>query len=367
MFNYGCIDVTYTVVYGKLYSGEGDYSFELNKKESKAYTKARMLGKDLEDTINLCRCEREIIRYEKEEHDEDISNLEVHITFCDEGEQPPVEDVKAYLTDLLKAHNYKLAYEVVLAQINVFKDTENDWIKVALDLAMELHCLGYIKKYKDVVPVLDSKKIILKPISEKLKDALDNSYSYRNKILEVLKSYDWCDGIHHYSEGFYYFVSKVINGKKHYGVLGHTGELLLPCKYVFLAGTFFHKQDISNTGAFIILNDIFAIKEKDEDFIGLIKFDETVVLKPIFKYLGYGPHEYDSNRNLIVAGNNENFKGVFSLELNKFIIPCKYEKIWFALDSHILCEYNINTVEPWKRDCDFYNFDGNLFKQELKH
>ena len=148
MFCYDSIDVTYTVIFSKLYSGEGDYTFDLNKKEQKAYTKARMLGKNLEDTINLCRCEREIIRYEKEEYDEDISYAEVNVYLCDENEQPSVEDVKAYLTDLLKAHKYKLVNNVVKAQIEVYEDTDNDWEQIALDLANELQCNGYIKKYK---------------------------------------------------------------------------------------------------------------------------------------------------------------------------------------------------------------------------
>ena len=150
MFCYDCIDVIYSVSYGKCDGGaEVDYSFSLNENEAKAYTKARMLGEELEDTIDICRCEREVIEFNEDEYDDDISSLPIHIRICDEYKQPDKEDVEAYLTDLLKMHEYELVHKVVEAQINVYKDKYNDWKQIALDLAVKNNCKGYVEKYKN--------------------------------------------------------------------------------------------------------------------------------------------------------------------------------------------------------------------------
>lgn len=150
MFTYDEADITYAVTFGK---GDGssdiDYSYDLNQKEARIYTKARMLGRDLNEVMDTYRIEREVIRYEKSEYDSDISYARVSIWFCDNQEQPPIEDVKEYLKDLLAAHRITSAREVVDAQINVFEDTENDWNKIALDLAMEVNCPGYAKRYQE--------------------------------------------------------------------------------------------------------------------------------------------------------------------------------------------------------------------------
>ena len=150
MFAYDSADITYAVTWGKLDgSSDIDYSVVLNKKEARIYTKARMLGQDLEEVMDTYRIEREIIRYERNEYDSDISYASVSIWFCANQEQPAIEDVKEYLKDLLASHRVASAHEVVEAQINVFEDTDNDWNKIALDLAMEVNCPGYAKRYQE--------------------------------------------------------------------------------------------------------------------------------------------------------------------------------------------------------------------------
>ena len=149
MFLYDSADITYSVMWGSLDgSSDIDYSVVLTKKEARTYTEARMLGLDLDVVMDTYRIEREIIRYEQSEYDSDIRDASVSISFCNNEEQPPYEDIEAFLTGLLKAHKYDLAHNVVEAQINVFDDTESDWKQIALDLAKDLHCPGYIKKYK---------------------------------------------------------------------------------------------------------------------------------------------------------------------------------------------------------------------------
>ena len=186
MFSYDVANIKYAVTFGKLDgSSDIDYSYDLNQKEARIYTKARMIGQDLDEVMDTYRIEREIIRYERYEYGSDIRDAKVSIWFCNNQEQPPEEDVKAYLTDLLKAHKYELVHDVVEAQFNVFDDTESDWQQIALDLAKELHCPGYIKKYENENHKVDSKKPALEPISEKLKDALDSYDSYRRSVFNV--------------------------------------------------------------------------------------------------------------------------------------------------------------------------------------
>ncbi len=373
MFTYDEANITYAVTFGK---GDGssdiDYSVDLNKKEARIYTKARMLGQDLEEVMDTYRIEREIIRYERDEYGSDIRDARVSIYFCDNQEQPPIDDVKIYLRDLLKARKYELAHDVVVVQNDVFKDVDNDWHQIALDLAKELHCSGYIKKYKDEVSKEKIKKPVIKPISEKLKEVLDNYDSYRKQVFNVLKTYDshrdanihYQNGLHFYSEGFCYIVSKIIDGQKRMGVLGHIGELLLPCKYAFLYETLSYRRRLGKAEQFI--SDYFAYQEEKDDPFGLIKIDGTVILKPTFKYLGFYYMHYDFKHKMIAAGNNKESQGVFSLELNKFVIPCKYESIYFH-DDEISCSYNYRSVNSWRdtHDIDDYDYDGHLIKQTL--
>ena len=364
MFSYDEADITYSVMWGKLDgSSDIDYTYDLNQKEARIYTKARMLGQDLDEVMDTYRIEREIIRYERSEYGSDIRDARVSIWFCYNQEQPPEEDVKEYLTDLLKAHKYELAHDVVETQINVFEDIENDWIQIALDLAAELHCPGYIKKYKDEVhKKVDNKKPLLEPISEKLKDALDNFRSYYSKIRKVLDSYDSYGGAYSYSDGFYYVVTKMVEGKKREGVIGHTGDLLLPCKFAFLHPSITEKRRIGKVEHSIL--DIFIFQEEEKGLYGLIKIDGTIVLKPSFGIIDH----YDFEHNLIVVGEDRKHVGVFSLDLHKFIVPCKYDYISTWGDC-IYCSCNSRSVESWHdtSDLTFYDFDGNLIKEELNH
>ncbi len=374
MFTYDEADIKYAVTFGKLDgSSDIDYSYDLNQKEARIYTKARMLGQDLDEVMDTYRIEREIIRYERAEYGSDIRDARVSIWFCDNQEQPPSEDVEEYLTDLLKAHKYELAHDVVEAQINVFEDIENDWQQIALDLAAELHCSGYIKKYRDEVHKKeDNKKSVIEPISDRLKEVLDNFDNYRKQVFNVLKTYDshrdaiihYQNGLNLYSDGFCYIVSKILDGQKRMGVLGHTGELLLPCKYAFLFETLSYERRIGKIKH--LISDYFAYQEEKDDPFGLIKIDGTVILKPTFKCLGFYYMDYDFKHKMISAGDNKKSQGVFSLELNKFITPCKYESIGFS-EEEIFCNFNYRSVNSWRdtHDVDYYDYNGQLIRQEL--
>ncbi len=205
MFVYNSADVTYAVTWGKVDGSSNiDYSVDLNKKEARIYTKARMLGQDLADVMDAYtyRIEREIIRYERDEYGSDIRDAKVSIWFCDNQEQPPIEDVKAYLRDLLKAHKYDLVHEVVEAQIIVFKDTENDWEQIALDLANEVNCPGYAKwKKKPAKQDKKKSKVEIRPFyfhTSWRSDLFNTELSEEEKIRRYrgCKNITKLDGIH---------------------------------------------------------------------------------------------------------------------------------------------------------------------------
>ncbi len=362
MFAYDEADIKYAVTFGKLDgSSDIDYSYDLNQKEARIYTKARMLGQDLDEVMDTYRIEREIIRYERAEYGSDIRDARVSIWFCDNQEQPPEEDVKEYLKDLLKARKYELVYDVVDAQINVFEDTETDWKQIAFDLANEIGRSGFIKKYNDIA--LQKQNAELKGISEKLRDAHDNFGSYAGKLSTALKNYDDVGRWHcYYSDGFYYIVTKIIDGQEYMGALGHTGELLLPCKYTFLHEILDYKCRIGKNEYSIY--DYFAYQEEKDGLFGIIKIDGTVIIEPSFGYIGYigsSFHDYDLKHKLIVAGDDEDHKGVFSLELNKFIVPCEYDYVSINLvNISCLHHYNHNLF-----DRVHYDYNGNLTEKEL--
>lgn len=359
MFTYDSADITYAVTFGKLDgSSDIDYSVDLNQKEAKIYTKARMLGQDLDEVMDTDRIEREIVRYERSEYGSDIRDAKVSIWFCGNQEQPPIEDIKAYLSDLLKARKYDLAYEVIEAQATVFEDTDNDWKQIAFDLAKEIGRSGFVKKYDDIV--LRKQNAGLKGISEKLRDAHDNFGIYAGKLLAALKNYDDVSRWHcYYSDGFYYIVTKVIDGQERMGVLGHTGELLLPCKYTFLHEVLDYKCSIGKNKYSVY--DYLAYQEEKDGLFGIIKIDGTVIIEPSFRYIEYTKFRHNFNHKLIVAGDDEDHQGVYSLELNKFIVPCKYDWVEINLVGiDCLHHYNHNLFDR----VDF-DYGGNLIKKEL--
>ena len=105
----------------------------------------------------------------------------------------------------------------------------------------------------------------------------------------------------------YYVVAKMVDGQPRWGVLDHTGTETIPCQY----------SDIQYTDY-----DMVVYQEEDNGFYGLMKIDGTIVLKPKFADIDYT--EIDMNRKVLVAGTDSYFYGVYSLEKDRFIIPCRF-------------------------------------------
>ena len=119
----------------------------------------------------------------------------------------------------------------------------------------------------------------------------------------------------------YYVVAKMIDGKPRWGALDHTGTETIPCQYAVIQYTDYN---------------MVVYQEEDNGLYGLMKIDGTVLLKPKFADIDYT--NIDMNRKVLVAGTDVFFYGVYSLEQDRFFIPCKFGDI-FLFEEHIQAYY----------------------------
>ena len=130
-------------------------------------------------------------------------------------------------------------------------------------------------------------------------------------------------------------VAKMVDGKLRWGVINRDGVEVVPCRYPFI---------YSPQG------DAIIYQEKEDGLYGLMDFDGTVITEPRFGYI----EEYNRDKKLIVAGKDEESLGVYSVELNSFIIPEKYDFVLFYTNT-IDCEFSGDDEEEKN---DFYDYSG---------
>ena len=144
------------------------------------------------------------------------------------------------------------------------------------------------------------------------------------------------------SEEEYFVVAKMIDGKPRWGVLDHTGTETIPCRYSVIAFTDY---------------DVVVYQEEGNDLYGLMKIDGTIILKPKFSYVCNV--EVDMEKKVLVAGTDTYFNGVYSLEKDRFIIPCRFHHI-FLFDEHIIAYY------PHPSDYEYEDIDVEEFNYLVK-
>ena len=125
----------------------------------------------------------------------------------------------------------------------------------------------------------------------------------------------------YYCQDEYFVVAKMIDGKPRWGVLGPTGTEIIPCQYAAILGTDY---------------DVIVFQEEEKGLCGLMYIDGTVIVKPEFAF-SYD-FEVDMHKKLLIAGTDIYFKGVYSLEKNRFIVPCKFG-CFFLIDDYIQAYY----------------------------
>lgn len=169
----------------------------------------------------------------------------------------------------------------------------------------------------------------------------------------------------------YFDVAKMIDGKLRWGVLDYTGTETIPCRYATIQYTDY---------------DVVSYQEEDDGLYGLMKVDGTIILKPKFANI-FNHAEIDMNRKVLVAGSDPYFEGVYSLEQDRFIIPCRFGYIYF-LDDYIVADYpQLIDYEEIKEDeadyaeflvlvrknniefggCEYFDYEGNMLdKAEIR-
>lgn len=138
-------------------------------------------------------------------------------------------------------------------------------------------------------------------------------------------------------------VAKMVSGKLKWGVINREGIEVVPCKYPFV---------------FSPRNDVIIYQEKKDGPFGLMEFDGTVIIEPQFGYI----EKYNRDKRLVVAGKNEYSLGIYSMDLHMFIIPEKYDCVFFETEM-ITCEPSGSDEEV------YYDYSGkeimNPVKQEI--
>ncbi len=137
----------------------------------------------------------------------------------------------------------------------------------------------------------------------------------------------------------YFVVAKMIDGKPLWGVLDHTGAETIPCQYAVIQYTDY---------------DVVVYQEEDNGLYGLMKIDGTVLLKP--KFAAIWDVEVEKDRITLVAGTDIYFNGVYSLNKDRFIIPCRFRDI-FLLKEYIQAYYpRLSDYEDDDIDVEEFNY-----------
>lgn len=143
----------------------------------------------------------------------------------------------------------------------------------------------------------------------------------------------------HYCKEDYYVVAKMIDGKARWGVLDHTGTEVIPCQYTAIQDTEY---------------DVVIFQEEEQGLYGLMYIDGNIIVKPKFSYIDN--LDVDMHKELLVAGTDTYFEGVYSLEKDHFIVPCRFAHIWF-MDEYIEADYPTpSDYEDFADDIDYTEY-----------
>lgn len=151
-----------------------------------------------------------------------------------------------------------------------------------------------------------------------------------------------------YAVGFYNgggeraVVAKLIDGKLYWGAIDRTGKEVIPCTYESL---------------YTRWGDAFAFRRYGEKMYGVMDPDGNIIAQPQFEFF----EAYDEKHRLLTVGEGEDTLGVYSLELQKMMIPAEYDCIDY--DDHIIsCEIQHTARERYfnyaGEELDFSQYDS---------
>ncbi len=151
-----------------------------------------------------------------------------------------------------------------------------------------------------------------------------------------------------YAVGFYNgggeraVVARLIDGKLYWGAIDRTGKEVIPCTYESL---------------YTRWGDAFAYRRYGEKLYGIMDLDGNIITEPQFAFF----EAYDEKHQLLTVGEHEDALGVYSLELQKMIIPPEYDSIDYG-DRIISCEIPYTARERYfnyaGEELDFSQYDS---------
>ena len=151
-----------------------------------------------------------------------------------------------------------------------------------------------------------------------------------------------------YTAGFYNgggeraVVARLIEGKLYWGAIDRTGKEIIPCEYESL---------------YTRWGDAFAYRRYGEELYGIMDLEGKIITPPQFAFF----EAYDEKHRLITVGEHEDALGVYSLDLQKMIIPAEYDCIDYD-DYIISCEIQYTAKQRYfnyaGEELDFSQYDS---------
>ncbi len=115
------------------------------------------------------------------------------------------------------------------------------------------------------------------------------------------------------SRGMYCIVAKMDANRLLWGVIDRDGTEVVPCKYPSFDSPW---------------DEAVIYQEEEGGLYGVMDFDGTIITEPKFGYI----NQYDTGRRLVVAGEDDGAMGVYSVDLQKYIVPAKHYYIYLGED-----------------------------------
>ncbi len=139
-------------------------------------------------------------------------------------------------------------------------------------------------------------------------------------------------------DGHHAVVARLCNEELLWGVIDESGKETIPC---------------SETQLLMGWGDDVIFRRKGEELLGMMGFDGDVILEPRFGYI----EEYYSDKGLVIAGDDEDYLGLFSIQEERFIIPTGFGYIGVG-DCIIDCEL------PYSSDMKYFDLNGKELEYE---
>lgn len=131
-------------------------------------------------------------------------------------------------------------------------------------------------------------------------------------------------------------VAKLTDGELKWGLIDLEGNEVIPCTYAEL---------------YCRWGEAITFKREKGGLYGLMDLDGNVIIEPQFSFI----EAYNKDHRLITAGEDDDHLGVFSVDLDRFILQGIYDCIDYE-EGYIECELS------YSAEYEYYSYDGKRIK-----